>query len=75
MDRIRYCCGMDATTGGEAQEHGYEAESKAGPAVPEAAIAGDWTILAAVAAAIAGVLLWRRRDRRSGAGSRMGTIR
>ncbi|MGK5739281.1 hypothetical protein [Micromonospora sp. URMC 103] len=42
----------------------HEAQPKPVRALPEAAVAGDWYILAAIAAAVAGLLMWRRRSRR-----------
>ncbi|GAB3953860.1 hypothetical protein [Micromonospora vulcania] len=42
----------------------YEAEPKPLRALPEATVAGDWSILVAIAAAVAGLLIWRRRSRR-----------
>ncbi|MFI5487648.1 hypothetical protein ACIBXA_27935 [Micromonospora echinaurantiaca] len=42
----------------------YEAESRPVQALPEATVAGDWPILAAIAVAVAGLLIWRRRSRR-----------
>ncbi|MEV6373338.1 LPXTG cell wall anchor domain-containing protein [Micromonospora musae] len=38
-----------------------EPESRA---LPEATVAGDWTILGVITVAIAGLLFWRRRKRR-----------
>ncbi|MDW5329610.1 hypothetical protein [Plantactinospora sp. KLBMP9567] len=41
-----------------------EHESNPVPVLPDATVAGDWTILAAIAAAVAGLVFWRRRSRR-----------
>jgi len=37
-------------------------ERKPAP-VPEATVAGDWTVLGAIAAVAAALMLWRRRRR------------
>ncbi|HZN20914.1 MAG TPA: hypothetical protein VFB84_22440 [Micromonosporaceae bacterium] len=42
-----------------------ETDSTAVPAPPEATVAGDWTVLAAVAAVVVGLLFWRRWRRQS----------
>lgn len=60
VDLIRYRGGMQTTPANPERE----TESTSVPALPEAAIAGDWTILAAIAAAVAALLIWHRRNRR-----------
>jgi hypothetical protein len=59
MDRTRYRNGMDTTPPSDERQP----ESTSVPTLPEATVAGDWTILAAVAAAITGLLIWRKRSR------------
>lgn len=49
--------GMDAIEDNEDQR----ARPTTPPPVPDALVAGDWTVLSGLALAVAGLLFWRRR--------------